>query len=73
MSELGHPLVGDLLYGFSVKKTKELQVKRFFLHAAELGFTHPKKNEYMLFKTSWPEADQNKLVELGFSLESLAK
>ncbi|MGZ3725308.1 MAG: RluA family pseudouridine synthase [Pseudobdellovibrio sp.] len=73
MSELGHPLVGDVLYGFSQKKTKELGVNRFFLHAAELGFTHPKKNEYLLFKTTWPEEDQKKLVELGFTLESLSK
>jgi 23S rRNA pseudouridine1911/1915/1917 synthase len=42
MSELGHPLVGDLLYGYSAKKMKELGVSRFFLHAAELGFEHPK-------------------------------
>ncbi len=73
MSELGHSLVGDVLYGFSQKKTNELQINRFFLHAAELGFQHPRKNEFMLFKTTWPEPDRSKLVELGFSLESLSK
>lgn len=73
MSELGHPLVGDVLYGYSQKKMKELDIKRFYLHAAELGFVHPHKNEFLLFKVGWPEADEKKLIDLGFSLESLSK
>jgi 23S rRNA pseudouridine1911/1915/1917 synthase len=73
MSEIGHPLVGDVLYGFSVKKTKELGIKRFFLHAAELGFEHPRSKQMMEFRASWPAEDENKLIELGFSREVLSK
>lgn len=66
MSEQGHPLVGDLVYGFSVKKMKELGLSRFFLHAAELGFVHPVTQENLMFKIPWPEADNLKLLEWGF-------
>jgi 23S rRNA pseudouridine1911/1915/1917 synthase len=73
MSELGHPLVGDLLYGYSVKKMKELELNRFFLHAAELGFEHPKSKKFMEFKTPWPKEDEQKLIEFGFNREVLSK
>ncbi len=73
MSELGHVLVGDILYGYSIKKAKELGLKRFYLHAAELGIQHPRTNEYLEFKAPWPEADEVKLVELGFNREVLSK
>lgn len=71
MSELGYPLVGDVLYGYSQKKKKDLGLDRFYLHAAELGFTHPKTNENMLFKVNWPETDIIKLVEFGFERSTL--
>lgn len=66
MSELGHPLIGDAVYGFSAKRMKELELTRFFLHAAELGFTHPVTQENLLFKIPWPEADRARLVQWGF-------
>jgi 23S rRNA pseudouridine1911/1915/1917 synthase len=71
MSELGHPLVGDITYGFSVKKLHELKVTRFFLHAAELGFVHPKTGEEMSFSVRWPKEDAGKLNELGFFHDSI--
>lgn len=73
MSELGHPLVGDTLYGYSVKKMKELGVQRFYLHAAELGFLHPMTGEAMMFKTPWPEADVKILNSFGFDNATLSK
>lgn len=73
MSESGHPLVGDTLYGYSQKKKKELDLHRFFLHAAELGFVHPKTKEKMLFKVGWPEADNLKLLSFGFDHDKLSK
>ena len=73
MSELSHPLVGDLLYGYSVKKMKTLGVQRFYLHAAELGFTHPMTGESMLYKKSWPEDDIKKLNSFGFDNAALSK
>lgn len=73
MSELGLPLVGDLLYGFSQKKMKELSINRFYLHAAELGFTHPTTQKELIFKTPWPENDIKKLIEFGFTNEEITK
>jgi 23S rRNA pseudouridine1911/1915/1917 synthase len=62
-------LIGDTLYGFSVKRAKELGLSRFYLHAAELGFQHPKTQQNMLFKAPWPEPDKKLLTSLGFSVE----
>ncbi len=73
MSELGHPLVGDTLYGYSIKKKKELGLERFFLHAAELGFVHPRTGESLLFKVGWPSADSLKLFGFGFDHDKLSK
>lgn len=66
MSEMGHPLVGDTIYGYSLKKKKELGLNRFYLHAAELGFIHPKTGKSLNFKVNWPKEDLEKLKELGF-------
>lgn len=68
MSEMGHTLVGDMTYGFSAKKAKELGITRFFLHAAELGFVHPKTKEPMKFLIDWPRADFEKIKSWGFIL-----
>lgn len=68
LSELGHPLVGDITYGYSAKKAKEHGVNRFYLHAAELGFNHPKTKEPMKFMIDWPKADFEKIKSWGFIL-----
>lgn len=73
MSELGHAILGDSLYGYSVKKKKELDLQRFYLHAAELGFVHPSSKENMVFKVGWPQQDNKKLLELGFDHDKLSK
>lgn len=73
MSELGHPLVGDTLYGYSQKKKHELDINRFFLHAAELGFVHPTTQENLLFKVGWPATDNAKLLSFGFDHDKLSK
>lgn len=64
LSENGLPIAGDSLYGAD-KKVKTIEARqtqedlkllsRFLLHAAELGFTHPRTNERMNFKVDWPE------------------
>lgn len=48
---IGHPLVGDPLYG--PKKT--IHGHGQFLHAQELGFEHPRTHELMLFSAPLPE------------------
>jgi len=64
MAHIGHPLVSDLLYapGFATKINKlpnELAeiirtLGRQALHAAELGFEHPKTGEEMMFEAELP-------------------
>jgi len=49
LSEMGHPIVGDLAYG----STKD-PLKRLGLHAFHLGFRHPVTGKPMLFQTSPP-------------------
>jgi 23S rRNA pseudouridine1911/1915/1917 synthase len=41
LAAIGHPIVGDRVYGHGA----ELGLDRQFLHAAELGFTHPVTGE----------------------------
>ena len=38
LSYLGHPVVGDPLYG---SRVKDISLKRQFLHAYEISFIHP--------------------------------
>ncbi len=80
LSEAGLPIVGDVLYG-SHKKIKAIpqeeirsdieSLDRFMLHAAELGFTHPRTQQNLLFKTPWPEKDHALIKKWGFLLELL--
>ncbi|MCF6515059.1 RluA family pseudouridine synthase [Lactobacillus sp. S2-2] len=51
MKYIGHPLVGDPLYG----PRKTIQGHGQFLHAKVLGFKHPKTNEDLLFEVPLPE------------------
>jgi 23S rRNA pseudouridine1911/1915/1917 synthase len=55
LSKLGHPVVGDLLYQNTLqKKENQLGLKRHFLHAFRIGFSHPKTGEWMVFKSDLP-------------------
>ncbi len=49
---LGHPVAGDAVYG-DPKHTYGLDGQ--CLHAAELGFIHPKTGEYMQFESPLPD------------------
>ena len=52
MASIGHPLLGDSLYGPS-KCPYQLQGQT--LHAYVLGFIHPRTKEYMEFQAPLPE------------------
>jgi 23S rRNA pseudouridine1911/1915/1917 synthase len=52
MSYLGFPLVGDPVYG---KKKEEFKVAGQLLHAAKLGFKHPRTGENLEFTAPLPE------------------
>lgn len=61
LSSLGHPLLGDELYGDTKNKYK-LQGQT--LHAYILGFHHPKTNEYIETKAPIPDYFENLLKKL---------
>lgn len=52
MSSIGHPLVGDLVYG---SKRPKINIQGQALHAKTLGFIHPRTKEYMEFTSELPE------------------
>ncbi|WP_035378196.1 RluA family pseudouridine synthase [Fervidicella metallireducens] len=52
MSYLGHPLVGDPVYGH---KRQKIKLSGQALHAKTLGFIHPYSGEYMEFSSQLPE------------------
>lgn len=54
MAHLGHPIVGDKTYGGKLAKGFEWHAARQMLHAEELGFMHPTRNEKMLFSARIP-------------------
>ncbi|WP_019153217.1 RluA family pseudouridine synthase [Robertmurraya massiliosenegalensis] len=56
LSHLGHPLIGDDLYGGAVG-----QMFRQALHCRSLSFIHPLKEEPLFFQSSLPE-DMTKLL-----------
>jgi 23S rRNA pseudouridine1911/1915/1917 synthase len=65
LGSIGHPVVGDDVYGerryaqFSKKYGKP---GRYFLHAAELRFTHPRTGETVSFRSPLPP-DLSSLLE----------
>ncbi len=52
MSFIGHPLVGDPVYGY---KKQRFNLNGQMLHAKVLGFVHPATGEYMEFEAEPPE------------------
>lgn len=63
---IGHPLLGDPVYGNDPKGLRpllhELGFARQALHAAELGFLHPVTGEGVLFTADLP-ADMQELID----------
>ncbi len=65
MTHLGHPVIGDDIYGAGMRSRIERlsgplyaainQLTRQALHAASLGFEHPRTGEAMLFSADLPE------------------
>ncbi|WP_150266229.1 RluA family pseudouridine synthase [Paenibacillus tepidiphilus] len=62
MKFIGHPLVGDPVYG----RSKGITMNGQALHAAVLGFVHPSSGEYMEFSAPLP----GDMEELLFRLRS---
>lgn len=61
MSSLGHPVVGDTVYGApravgtSVKAGGSISLARNFLHAAELRLQHPRTGKEIALKSELPK------------------
>ncbi len=49
---IGHPIVGDKVYGYKVQKFK---LDGQLLHARKLSFTHPTTKEFMTFECDIPD------------------
>jgi 23S rRNA pseudouridine1911/1915/1917 synthase len=79
MTSIGHPVVGDTLYGAAgqlaahstghqaaskMSEKEKLRLGRNFLHAAELEFTHPVTRELLALKSPLPQALEDFLKAL---------
>lgn len=71
LSTIGHPVVGDVLYGGVRRRVpKDLQpvqrLERPFLHSWRLAFKHPADGRKLVFSSPIPEDLQLILDELGY-------
>ena len=64
MSAVGHPCVGDAVYGADPVLAERLGLDRQWLHAVRLGFEHPASGEWVEFFSDYPE-------DLARSLEGM--
>jgi 23S rRNA pseudouridine1911/1915/1917 synthase len=55
LSAVGHPCVGDTLYGADPKFAESLGIARQWLHASKLTFRHPATGESVTFETELPK------------------
>jgi 23S rRNA pseudouridine1911/1915/1917 synthase len=70
LASLGHPVVGDVLYGAhrelrSPVRETSLSLSRNFLHAAALQLQHPRTGETLSFSAPLPVELEDFLGELG--------
>lgn len=69
LSSLGHPVVGDTLYGapreIPGKSAAPISLNRNFLHAAELHFSHPQTGKDLTFSAPLPPLPTEFLARIG--------
>jgi 23S rRNA pseudouridine1911/1915/1917 synthase len=66
LSSIGHPVLGDSLYGRKTTITinnKRIRIPRQMLHAESLSFVHPVTEQVFEFHTSIPE-DMQEIIEV---------
>ncbi|ERK30345.1 RluA family pseudouridine synthase [Clostridium intestinale] len=61
MAHIGHPLVGDPVYGYKKSKFKLIGQ---MLHAKTLGFVHPTTKDFLEFSTELPSYFKNIIEKL---------
>jgi 23S rRNA pseudouridine1911/1915/1917 synthase len=58
LASIGHPVVGDTLYGapskLRISGAEERTLERNFLHAAGISFRHPRSGENLTFEAALP-------------------
>lgn len=64
-SALRHPCAGDLTYGADPRLAASLGLTRQWLHARQLGFTHPGTGEWVEYTSDYPQ-------DLEYALAALA-
>ena len=69
LSAIGHPIVGDALYGGVHKRVAHdvravLRLTRPFLHAERLAFTHPRTGERLSFEAPLPDDLESVLKDI---------
>jgi 23S rRNA pseudouridine1911/1915/1917 synthase len=62
LSSMGHPIVGDVLYG--ADKKQAASAGRIFLHSWKLSFVHPKSQQRLFFTSCLPAALTGQLREI---------
>jgi 23S rRNA pseudouridine1911/1915/1917 synthase len=71
-SAIGHPVVGDILYGaprgLRAGKRELPLLKRNFLHAARIGFSHPSSGAWVEVRAPLPQDLRVYFDQLGASL-----
>lgn len=66
MKYLGHPLIGDKMYGIDTPEGEiqqpHLRINRQALHAVKLGFNHPIEKHWIEFEAPLPEDMQHCII-----------
>ncbi len=68
---LGHPIVGDTVYG-RARKTPLILPERQMLHAAKLTFSHPSSGKRLSFEAPLPKDMRQFLEQLGCNQNGLS-
>ena len=64
LSSIGHPLLGDTIYGSKVTSLYGIPLRGQTLHAETIGFIHPTSGEYMEFTAPLPDYFQQLLEHM---------
>ncbi len=66
LSKIGHPVVGDRLYGAPATPEGLPNLDRFYLHARQIGFVHPATDQRIVIEAPLPKefTELTRLLEL---------
>ena len=66
LSKIGHPVVGDRLYGAPAAPEGLPKLDRFYLHAHKIGFLHPATHQGIVIEAPLPKefAELTRLLQL---------